>query len=451
MPYRRPSGNLERARSIGHVPIVENPVIQDRLRSYRIFTEEAGAGLDAGLLAPASSLPGPVDEVAWVMAFDGSPQEVAAREKYPSTRVGYIQVAGVLVHLKEMLSQEQAHLVDPQVIKETTQESLHSMVLPGSNVCRKDMPTVADSWRAEVFEIFRDYSVEQLPLLDVYMALVSRSSQKSTSGVSVTKCATAGCDAKDLDVPRAGMKCPKCQIAIFPTDALRIHEEVSEHHSNQTALGRLMGVLEHITMAAYLNFLWQRKPEVLRSVAFVVDGPLAMFGPPAWLHSALSNYINEVVADLGARSLAGPVIVGLEKTGQFAEHANAIRDRIPDGTLMLLPDDYIFARILASRPASNSAFGRDTYYGQKFFYKTAKGQMLTLSVPKPSGAPNGPHLPRHYPCLASTLALLDRIGTSLYEDAVIPVALAHSFASIPLRTGSKVLTLLSRELLGLTR
>ena len=51
--------------------------------------------------------------------------------------------------------------------------------------------------------------------------------------------------------------------------------------------------------------------------------------------------------------------------------------------------------------------------------------------------------------LASTLALLDRLGTSLYEDALIPVALAHSFASIPLRTGSKVLTLLSRELLGL--
>lgn len=449
MPYKRPNGDMERARSIGHVPIVENPVIQERLRSFRIFTEDAGAALDAGMLTPASSLPGPIDEVAWAMAFDGSPQEVAVREKYPSTRVGYIQVAGVLVHLKEMLTQEKAHLVDPQVIKETTQESLHSMVLPGSNVCRKDMPTVADSWRAEVYEIFRDYSVEQLPLLDVYMALIARSSQKSASGVSVTKCASAGCDAEKLDVPRAGMKCPKCQIPIFPTDALRIHEEVLEQHANQTALGRLMSVLEHVTMAAYLNFLWQRKPEVLRSVAFVLDGPLAMFGPPAWLHSALSTFINELMADLGARSLAGPVIVGLEKTGQFAEHANAIRDRLPNGTLMMLPDDYIFARILASRPSSNSAFGRDTYYGQKFFYKTAKSQMLTISVPKPAGNVTNPHHPRHYPGLASTLALLDRIGTSLYEDAVIPVALAHSFASIPLRTGSKVLTLLSRELLGL--
>lgn len=450
MPYKRPSGNLERARSIGHVPIVENPVIQERLRAYRIFTDESGGTLDAGMLVKSSSLPGPINEAAWAMAFDGSLQEVAAREKYPSTRVGYLQVAGVLVHLKEMLSQEKEQLVDPEVIKNTTQESLHSMVLPGSNVCRQDMPTVADSWRAEVYEIFRDYSVEQLPLLDVYMTLVSKSSQKSNSGVSVTKCATAGCDARDLDVPRTGMKCPKCKIDIYPTDALRIHEEVSEQHANQTALGRLMCVFEHVTMAAYLNFLWQRKPEVLRSVAFIVDGPLAMFGPPAWLHSALRAFINEVLADLSARSLTGPVIVGLEKTGQFAEHANAIRDRVPESTLMMLPDSYIFSRVLASRPSSSSAFGRDTYYGQKFFYKTAKGQMLTITVPKPAGNASDHHQPKYYPALASTLTLLDRIGTSLYEDAVIPIALAHSFASIPLRTGSKVLKLLSRELLGLT-
>ena len=46
------------------------------------------------------------------------------------------------------------------------------------------------------------------------------------------------------------------------------------------------------------------------------------------------------------------------------------------------------------------------------------------------------------------IALLERIGTGLYQNALIPVALAHSFASIPLRTGSKVLTLLTKELLS---
>jgi hypothetical protein len=48
--------------------------------------------------------------------------------------------------------------------------------------------------------------------------------------------------------------------------------------------------------------------------------------------------------------------------------------------------------------------------------------------------------------LPKTVLLLDRIGTSLYENAMIPIALAHSFASIPLRTGTRVLTLLSQQM-----
>ena len=92
-------------------------------------------------------------------------------------------------------------------------------------------------------------------------------------------------------------------------------------------------------------------------------------------------------------------------------------------------------------------YGRDTYYGQKFFYRTAQGQMLTLTIPKPNRPITDPHNPAHYPMMRDTLAFLDRIGTALYQDAVIPVALAHSFASIPLRTGSKVLRLLSQEFL----
>ena len=56
--------------------------------------------------------------------------------------------------------------------------------------------------------------------------------------------------------------------------------------------------------------------------------------------------------------------------------------------------------------------------------------------------------PAAYSALPAAPRLLDRIGTALYQDAVIPVALAHAFAAIPLRTGTRVLTLLSRDLLG---
>jgi hypothetical protein len=452
MPYRTRSGRFERARSTAHVPIVENELVQERLRSFRVFAQDPPEEIDQGLLVDPATL-GPVGDAAtWAMSFDGSPQEVAAREEYPSTRIGYVQVAGVLVHLSELLGQEREHFVDPAVIRAATQEALHSMVLPGSNVCRPDMPTVRDSWRAEVFEIFRDYTVEEIPLLDVFMQLVEFSDKRAPNGeIVLARCsASDDCGARDVAVPKEGRECPTCHGFLFPTDSLRIHEEVSEEHSNATALGRLMTILEHITLVAYLHFLGQRQPRVLGSVGFIMDGPLALFGPQAWLHTPILAFLRNLETSLRDRNLGCPIVVGIEKGGQFAEHADAIGGRIPRGRLMVLPDDYIFQHILTFRVAPHAAFGRDTYYGQKFYYKTAQGQVLTMTVPKAADGVDRPYEAQHYPMLPATLALLDRLGTSLYEHALIPVALAHSFASIPLRTGSKVLTLLSRDLLGLS-
>ena len=47
--------------------------------------------------------------------------------------------------------------------------------------------------------------------------------------------------------------------------------------------------------------------------------------------------------------------------------------------------------------------------------------------------------------------VLDRVQTRLYENAVIPLALAHSAASLPLGVGQSVLRALGQRLLGLHR
>ncbi|MEW6540799.1 MAG: hypothetical protein AB1402_04190 [Bacillota bacterium] len=453
MPYFTRSGRLQSSRSIGHVPIVENELISARLQDFRVFNPEAEVGISPKLIVCADALALPGEPVRWVMSFDGSPQEVAVRERYPSTRIGYIQIAGVLVHLEEMLRQGKEQFVDPAVIRKATQEALHSMVLPGSNVCRQDMATVKDSWRAEVYEIFRDYRVEDSSLLDVYMLLVGYSDKRSPGGgVIVARCpAAASCKIGDIEVPVDGTTCPGCGGRVFPTDALRIHEEVSEEHGNATALGRLMTCLEHITIVAYLHFLARRLPRALGIVAFILDGPLTLFGPQAWLHSPILAFIHDLYRVLAEDNKKSPVIIGIEKSGQFAEHADAIGDRIKPGCLMMLPDKYIYDHILTFRSSSSAAFGRDTYYGQKFFYKTARGQLLTITVPKTNKDTASPHDPREYELLPDALALLDRVGTALYKDAVIPIALAHNYASIPLRTGSKVLKLLAQGQLGVNQ
>lgn len=452
MPYRSSSRRIQRSRSIGHVPIVENEFIRERLGSYRVFIPEPGVRLDADLLINAIHLQpvAPKEAVRWAIAIDGSPHEVPVREEYPSTRVGYIQIGGVLVNLRQMLSQSREHLVDPAIIRESILASLYSVVLPGSNVCHADMPTVRDSWRAEVHRVFQECRVEDFSLFDIYKSLMSISGRVTEDDeILLAKCsASTDCGAVDVPVPVQGRPCPQCGQPLFPTDALRFHEDVSEHDSNVLVLNRLMQVLEHLTMVGHLEWLRRRASHTLGTIAFIFDGPLAIFGPQATLHRAILGYLHRLEAELEERSLLPPLIIGVEKSGQFVEHATAIADSIPPGHLMMLPDEYIYSRILTFRQDTSRPYGADTYYGQKFFYKTLKNQIFTLTVPKRPGQPDNPWEPRHYPRLADSLSLIEQIATVLYENALIPVALAHEYVSIPLRTGSRVLQLLSQQYLG---
>lgn len=447
MPYKRKSGKWERARSLGHVSIIENEVVQEKLRRYKVIDNDAEFDLPNDLILTREEVGEPNRQVHWAMSFDGSSGEVAVRERYPSTRMCYAQIAGVLVDLAKISEQSRAHLVDPAAVEDASDEALFPVVLPGSNVCDPDMPTVRDSWRAEIYDTFRNYKIENLPLLSVLMLLIGLRDEekKGPNGeAKLARCPNPECSGREILVPSEGCECESCGVQLYPTDALRIHEEVAELQSNLTALTRLMLVLEHISLVSYLYFLYKRQPRTLKNVAFILDGPLALYGPPSWLHTPIQRFINELHAKLEANNYRPPLIVGLEKSGTFAEHAAAISERIPAGSLMRLPQEYINDRILATRATSETGYGEDNFYGKRFFYKTKTGSLLTFMAPLTT---EGGDLsdPANYPNMPEILSLLDEIGTALYEDAVIPVALAHSFASIPLRTGSKVLKLLAEN------
>jgi len=454
MPYQTKRGTWERSSRLGHVPIVESEFVKGRLRGYKVYSQETARDVAQELVISADELPDPGPPPKWALSFDGSAQEVAIREEYPSTRLGYIQIAGVLLFLEELSNQRQRVFVDPAAVRQAAQESLVSIVLPSSNVCRKDLTSVRESWRAEVFELFRDYEVEGQPILEFFFRLLRLGGRTSPSGEAIIldRCpVTRGCPARGISVSKEGSPCPSCGTMLYPTDSLRLHEEVQELGTNVTPLGRLQSVLEHLVMLCYLDYLLERLPRVLSSVALISDGPLALFGPQAPLKRAIESYLVFAARQLAQAKHRPPIVVGIEKTGQFAEHAAQLAGHLPTRTLVRLPDSYIYQRILTTRSSPSSAFGEDTYYGRKFFYKSATGQMLTITVPSldpTAGGPPDRDDPGHYSTLSSTLALLDEVGTRLYEDALIPVALAHSYASIPLGTGSRVLTLLSRELLG---
>jgi hypothetical protein len=211
-----------------------------------------------------------------------------------------------------------------------------------------------------------------------------------------------------------------------------------------------MNVLEHLTMAAFAGWLEEHAGGGLDDLAFVVDGPLALFGEPSRLRRTFLLFWQRLAQRMLQHGGPYPVLLGVEKTGEFVDHAQAIAELVPPGHLMHLDMEYIQNYIRFK----DVVYGIGNYFGRKFIYRTATEQTIVFTVPpiRASGLlpyrENDPFDWADYPTIGTTCKLLDHIGTRLHDDALIPLALAHKWAAYPLRTASNVLKLHARERLA---
>ena len=70
-------------------------------------------------------------------------------------------------------------------------------------------------------------------------------------------------------------------------------------------------------------------------LAFFLDGPLAVFGHPAWLSAAISAELKRLNAAVRAKTGTDLMILGIEKTGTFVAHFDEIdqtESRVPPGS-----------------------------------------------------------------------------------------------------------------------
>jgi hypothetical protein len=457
MPYSN-----ERASRLGHLPTAESPLIVEALARWETPTltadEPPAITERCHDLSSLSSdrRQGP----SFVISFDGSDQEIEARRAYPSVRVGYIQIAGVLVRVEEFLNARVDGLVDARKVQRAQTRQTIQTVLPGSQVTRPKMSGV-ESWRVELYETFKRQAIADFgtpySLVDALLRLHGQPGQ-AESDVRATLGKCPECAQPDQLVRTDPTQCSACNAALYPTDLLRTHEEYADEGPNADILTRAMNVAERLLSLAYIDNFARYAPTALGSGLFITDGPLAFHGPTAPLKRRMVEYWGRLCRWLQEQGHSVPLLVGIEKSGTFVDHATAIAEHVPSGSVMTLDNTYISDKI--RRRASAGIYGKDEFYGRRFFYKTTTNQMLVVTVPRiPAGQPYESGLEganpceklESYPTLRATLEALDRFQTRLYPNAVIPLALAHSAASLPLGTGRDVLTLLAQRGLQLDR
>lgn len=410
-------------------------------------------------LANPSAAPPPVVPLPrLILAIDGSYAEVSVKNGYPGAKIGYCTAASVLIDLQLVSDLDTTRPVDPGQFRKTEQAASIDAALPGSNVVTRRQHTARASFREELYDLFSDIVVDEddrTNLLSTFETLLAL--KPTTNRQSCPYRDSHDCSAEILVGPGCAV-CPSCNQTLYSTDALRIHERFRDIGTNGEAFGLVMQVIERLLVVHLLRCFERRKLlQRLTPLAFFIDGPLAVFGPPAWLSAAISAELKRLNQKVQASTGLDLLILGIEKTGVFVQHFEEIdQTEVPGRMLfgprqyLLLTDQYIKKRILNSD--STKRYGMDTYFGRKFFYKTQNEARIVASIPFLSDDQDTLDSDdiSLYPRFATVCTLLDRVVSSRYANSVSPLIAANAQAAIPLHLGSKVLTQLAKALMGTT-
>lgn len=450
MPYAR-----EQAGKIGHADFIRNPDVKEFLESCSYLREpsEQEAEAIAALYQPAPDSE-PRKLPRSVVASDASKSDSPINDKLPSTQVGFLKISHVLISMSDYdgLREGQGSIVNPFKVAAIHRGAAPiTFTMPGSNIRYKDNNNVKDSFRHSLFDqlsLNRNANGGGPTLLQVLIELFDGSIELSACPACRARCSFA------FDSQRTKLYCAVCHKAVYATDVLRLHEGISDFGDNSSMMTRMMNAVEHLFLASFILTVFAHMPNALAEVAFVIDGPLAIFGEPAKLHGRIQGLIFRVNQYLKTRGLPQMLVLGLQKTGGLMNHAKLLERYLPKGSLRLVDDEYRNKYVVgADSPADN--FGNETYYGQDFIFRTERGRVFNFAIPYPFAdktfAGGGKEFAiakaeqaRYGSLIQQACDLIRHFEMDLYESAIVPVALAHRHASISIMPGGKVLDLLAR-------
>jgi hypothetical protein len=389
----------------------------------------------------------------FLVAIDGSYSEVDVKLGYPGAKVGYLTVASVLINMKEVDRLDDVRPVDPRNFRKTEEADSIDAALPGTNVVTRHKNSAVDSFREELYDLFHDVIIDEddrTTLLDTYRHLLGLKPQAHPQS-----CPYQNCDQEMNISPMTRTCVCSKKLAVYSTDSLRIHERFADFGTNGEAFGLVMQVWERLLLIHLLRCFERRNwLDRLNRLAFILDGPLGMFGPPAWMSAAIGKELRRLNAIVRQKTETDLLILGIEKSGGFVSHYEEIDKTETPGQLLfaprsykLLTDRYIKERVVQSD--SDKRYGLDTYFGRKFFYKTRSGARIVASMPFLTDAQDTLDTEdiSLYPRFAAACALLDKVVSSRYPNSVSPLITAHAHAAIPLALGAKVLRQLATAMM----
>lgn len=437
---------IERASKIAHVEIIKNPDVKAYIEQCILPSAPDPESLDQMLTDLASVN---LTEVSAVIAIDGGYTETFVREDYPSACIAFFTFGPLLFNLADLRSLDAKRFIAPEDLQKLKQIERYTLVLPTKGIRHSAQPSLAATIRRAVYDFFekkRGPEGDQL-LASLKWFLFRRWKKQPDEEfcVDLEHC-PYGCGHGLIRFSHADPEikgCPGCGQPVYLTDSFRLHERVDEEIGGSGIAAYVMTMLEQLVLVHLIHNILIMKPALLRNILFIKDGPLAFFGLVAPLYRPMRELIEHLLNEPGGPT--GPTlrVAGLEKSGAFVEHAAAIQDRVRPGSFIVLGDGYIRKYVVPGSVAGGT-YGQNTYYGQKVFFRAHSGEMHVVTIPAVSY--KSEPKPSDIPHLDEILTLIGELRCSMYDNALIPVALANKLVSLSDFPSQRILTAFARQI-----
>ena len=435
---------IERASKIAHAEIIKNPDVQAYVRGCVVPSAPDLESLDSMI-----ETLGDVDTsaVTAVIAVDGGYTETYVREEYPSSSIAFFTFGPLLFELADLRALDQKRFIAPEDLARLKRIERYTLVLPTKGIRRQDHRSLSATIRSTVYEFFTKPRGEDEKLIkSLKWFLFRRWKRNPDNGLAqvVEHCPSdCGHGAMNFLYTESTEKsCPKCAQPVFLTDVFRLHERIDEELGAGGIVAYVMTMLEQLVIVhLFHNIIERLKPRLMRNILFIKDGPLAFFGLVAPLYRPMRELVEHLLGEPGGQT--GPTLrlAGLEKSGAFVEHAASIQDRMKPGSYLIVGDSYIRRHIVPGNPSA--VYGQNTYYGQKVLFRASGGEMHVVTIPARSYMADPK--PSDMPYLEDILALIAELRCSMYDNSLIPVALANKLVSLSDFPSQRILTTFARE------
>jgi hypothetical protein len=426
---RRPT---EYASKSAHSQVVNDPLV-------RAFLEKCSLPKRADEVSFSDHRELPFEPVSdnpirHVIAIDGGYDEVMVRSEFPSSPMCFFQFGALIFSVEDLEDLEEQPFIDPDDMSKLKRIQRLKLVLPIRNITLGDESTLTDSVRLAVHDFFRQ-KVDDERLADTLRWFVFQEYGPKVSEWNLASCPI--CDARNVRLQRSQMTanhtftCDSCGGEVYLTDVFRLHEAVDDELGAGGILGYVTTTLEQIILVHLIRLILKTKPAMLGQILFIKDGPLAFFGQTATMHRPMRELVKHLL-DHNDLYLAG-----LEKSGSFVEHADEIIGKLDPGTVLILDNDYIYRYVLPGKADPANPYGRTTYYSNKLIFKTRRGRVYVVSLPTRQSLayPTEDDLEN----LSEILTNIEKLRCDMYDNALVPVALANKLVSLANHPSSRIL------------